>query len=100
MKRIKWDDPIWKTEIKIETDEIFPEKSLYWLSGGDEEWIKLENYTDPWNECYSYFEEEFGNMIIQAVKDSRTLLDIRNFFTKHLNLPILYDFAIKMNLVK
>lgn len=101
MNKTNLDDPIWKTEInKKITDVILPEKTLYWLTGGDKEWNTLENYIEPWNECYFYFEEEFGHIIIEAVNQSKTLLDIRNFFVKYLNLPILYDFAIKIDIVR
>jgi len=101
MKKTSSDDPIWRTEVnKKSLDGILPEKTLYWLSGGDKEWRTLDNYLEPWSNCYSYYEEEFGKLIIEAVEKSKTLADIRDYFIKYLNLPILYDFAIKIDIVR
>jgi hypothetical protein len=92
---------VWKTEIDdIKIEEISPEKSLFWLTGGYTEWRSLENYNRPWCDCYLEFQEEFGFLIINIVKKSRTLGDIRDGFLRYLNLPILYDFAISRNLIK
>ena len=92
---------VWETEIdNIKIEEISPEKSLFWLTGGYTEWRSLENYNRPWCDCYLEFQEEFGFLIINIVKKSRTLGDIRDGFLRYLNLPILYDFAISRNLIK
>lgn len=101
MRRLDFNDDIWKTELKnIVVDNITPEKSLFWLTGGYKEWKKLENYKKPWNECYLDFQEEFGFMVIRSVKRAKTLKDIRDGFLRYLNLPVLYDFAVSKNLVR
>jgi len=101
MMRIHLDDSsIWKKEIEFNFDEIEPQKSLYWLSGGDNEWITLQNYNTPWNKCYIDFQEEFGIIIMSILKKSKTLGDIRTGFLKYLNLPIIYEFAISKNLIR
>lgn len=101
MKDFKSDHFIWNTELgDIEIDDVTPEKSLFWLSGGYNEWINLEHYKQPWFECYLDFQEEFGFLIINIVNESNTMGDIRNKFIKYLNLPILYDFALSKNLIK
>ena len=102
MRISDWNDPIWKTVINnaMLNECILPEKSLYWLSGGEKEWNSLNNYKYSWSNCYSEFQEEFGILIIDIVKKSKTLLDIRNSFVKYLNLPILYNFAISKNIVR
>ena len=94
-------DQIWEVEIKdINTEDITPEKSLYWLSGGYKEWKSLENYNRPWCDCYLDFQEEFGFTILNYVNRSKTLGDVREYFIENLNLPILYDFALSKDLVR
>lgn len=90
---------IWDLELETEK-EIEPSKALFWLTGGFREWKNLENYNKPWSECHIDFQEEFGILIVNIVKKSKKLSDIRDDFFKYLNLPILYDFAISKNLVK
>jgi len=94
-------DQIWEVEIKdINTEDITPEKSLYWLSGGYKEWKTLENYNRPWCDCYLDFQEEFGFTILNIVNRSKTLGDVREYFIENLNLPVLYDFALSKDLVR
>jgi hypothetical protein len=94
-------DQIWEVEIKdINTEDIAPEKSLYWLSGGYKEWKSLENYNRPWCDCYLEFQEEFGFTILNIVNRSKTLGDVREYFIENLNLPVLYDFALSKDLVR
>lgn len=101
MRRLDFNDPIWKTEVKnIIPEQIVPEKSLFWLTGGYKEWEKLENYKKPWHECYLDFQEEFGFMIVKSVKRAKTLKDIRDSFLKYLSLPVLYEFAVSKDLVR
>ena len=89
----------WNLEI-INQSEITPEKSLFWLTGGHTEWKSLENYNRPWCDCYLEFQEEFGFLVVNLVKKSKTLLDVRNSFVKYLNLPTLYDFAVSKSYIK
>lgn len=102
MRKSDWNDPIWNTAIdkKMIYENITPEKALYWLSGGYKEWNSLDHYNQPWCDCYLEFQEEFGFLIVNIVKKSKTLLDIRDGFMKYLNLPTLYNFAISRNMVK
>lgn len=92
---------IWNTPIenKIKTDEISPEKSLYWLTGGDDEWTSLDNYSKPWHQMALTFQEEYGMLIVMIISKAKTLGDIRDGFMKYLNLPTLYDFAVKNEMV-
>lgn len=96
-----WNDPIWDMEIKgVSYEEISPEKALFWLTGGYAEWRTLEHYNRPWCDCYLEFQEEFGILIVNIIKRSKKLKDIRDNFIKYLNLPVLYDYAIKKDLLK
>ena len=94
-------DEVWKTDIKeINIDNISPEKSLYWLTGGEKEWKTLENYNRPWCDCYLDFQEEFGLLVVSIIKRSKTLEDMRKHFIEYLNLPVLYDFALSKKLLR
>ena len=99
--KVDWNDPVWDLEINdVELEKITPEKSLFWLTGGYSEWRTLENYNKPWCDCYLDFQEEFGYLIVNIIKKSKTLKDIRENFLKYLNLPILYDFAINRKMIR
>ena len=101
MRTIDINHSIWQMEIeKLDFETIVPEKSLFWLTGGHEEWRTLEHYSKNWSECYLDFQEEFGFMIIHSLKKSKNFKDIRDYFLKYLSLPILYDFAISKNLIR
>ena len=102
MRKVQWDDPIWDMNIdkRIVYEDITPEKSLFWLSGGNTEWKTLNHYNRPWCDCYLEFQEEFGFLIINIIKKSKKLSDIRDGFMKYLNLPVLYNFAISKDMVK
>ena len=91
-------DKIWDNVIDP-NDVISPTKCLYWLSGGDREWCDLKNYNKPWVDCSQKFYDEYGSLVLDIFKNSKTLGDIRDGFIKYLNLPILYDFAIKISIV-
>jgi hypothetical protein len=101
MRVCKPDDSAWDIEVNnTNIENISPEKSLFWLTGGTQEWINLENYNRPWCDCYLDFQEEFGFMIIKIIKDSKKLSEVRDGFIKYLNLPVIYDFAMSKNLLK
>jgi len=100
MKFKKWDSKFWELELKdIDYYNIVPEKSLYWLSGGDLEWKIMNNYKKDWKDCSSLYQEKFGITIINILQESKTLNDIKNKFLKNLNLPILYEFALENNII-
>ena len=100
MRKADWSDSIWESEIKNLDIDITPEKCLFWLTGGHSEWNTLDHYNQPWCDCYLEFQEEFGMLIINIIKNSKKLKDIRDGFNKYLNLPILYNFALSKNMVK
>jgi len=100
MRNPRTDSSIWSKKIQVNLESVEPQKALYWLSGGDNEWITLQNYNQPWNKCYLEFQEEFGFIVINILKKSKNLGDIRNGFQKYLNLPNLYEFALSKNLIR
>lgn len=100
MMRKDTDESIWDKKISIDYECIEPRRSLYWLSGGDSEWMTFRNYNIPWCECDLDFQEEFGFMVISILKKSKTLGDIREGFVRYLNLPVLYEFALNKGFVR
>lgn len=101
MKTKEINDEIWNLELnELKTEDISPAKSLFYLTGGYNEWSTLDNYTKPWSECCLDFQEEFGLMITKIIKRSKKLSDIKNGFSRYLSLPTLYDFALSKNLLK
>jgi hypothetical protein len=99
MKFIDNNHKLWNFEFKVDTNEISPSKSLFWLSGG-KEWNTSEHYKASWSESYLLFQEEFGISIINIVKKSKNLKEIREGFKNYLNLQIMYEFALSKDLTK
>lgn len=101
MRNCDFNHEIWNLEIEnYDSQNVNPEKSLFWLTGGYTEWRSLDHYTLPWQECYLEFQEEFGFIIVNTIKKYKKLSEIRNIFMRHLNLPVLYDFAVSKKFVK
>jgi hypothetical protein len=102
MMRFNVTDPnIWNRDItkNLDLDLIDSKKCLYWLSGGDDEWVKRHFYKRPWNECDLLFQEEFGVTVLVIYKKSKTLGDIKSGFLKFLNLPVFYEFSLSRGLI-
>jgi hypothetical protein len=88
------------TELKdVNLYNISPEKCLYWLSGGDKEWRFSNNYKVNWIDCCLDFQEEFGLKIIAILKKSKTTGQVRDLFSKYLNLPTLFEFSLEKGLI-
>jgi hypothetical protein len=100
MRNPNLDESIWRKELLLDFSTVKPRRSLYWLSGGDNEWVTLQNYNRPWSECDLEYQEEFGHMIMSILKKSKTLEDIKNGFIRYLNLPVLYEFALSQGYIK
>ena len=94
------DETIWENELPMDFDTVEPRRSLYWLSGGDNEWVTLQNYNRPWSQCDIEYQEEFGFMVMSILKKSKKLKDIKQGFIRYLNLPTLYEFALSQGYVK
>lgn len=101
MRKIDWSSAVWDLVIESKNlSSIAPERTLFWLSGGYTEWRTLDNYNRPWCDCYLEFQQEFGGLVYNITKRTRTLREIRDNFVRHLNLPILYEFAISKDFVR
>lgn len=94
------EENFWLIKPEININNISPDKTLYWLTGGDKEWITKNHYKYNWSDVYLSFQEEFGLMIVDILNKSNNFGEIRNKFIEKLNLPILYEFALEKNFVK
>ena len=92
------DDHFWGIPYKYNQD-VTIEKTLYWLSGGDNEWISKHNYSVSWSEIYHLYLENFEHIVINILKSAKTFGDIKKGFIKNLNLPVFYEFALDNDLI-
>jgi hypothetical protein len=99
VKDIFLDRKFWNIVIK-EKYSFDVENILYWLTGGDLEWEINKNYKYTWEEIKSVFKAEYEDTILSIISNSYQLKDIKNGFIKHLNMPTLYEFSLKNNLMK
>jgi len=94
------DNKFWETSFNININNIAPDKTLYWLSGGDREWISRTHYNKTWSEVYLTFQEEYGVSIIDIISKAKTFSDVKKEFLKKLNLPTLYEFSLDKGYLK
>lgn len=99
MMHLRVDGP-WHLEVGGSRVDSVPERCLYWLSGGDTEWVLLEHYRLPWPACYPDFCERWGAQVAAVAESSRTLGDIREGFRSRLGLVLLYDWCVSAGLVR
>lgn len=92
------DSNFWKITFN-KTKNISPDKTLYWLSGGDKEWITRTHYSKSWADVYLTYQEEFGMIIFNIVDRSKTFEDIRKEFLRKLNLSTLYEFSLEKGFI-
>lgn len=97
-KNIKEED-FWKMMHNVKISNISPDKALYWLSGGDEEWISRNNYKKSWADSYLLFQAEFGLTVINIIEKAKTFGDIKSGFNKKINMETLYEFSLENNLI-
>jgi hypothetical protein len=65
------DKEFWKITFNVDINNIAPDKTLYWLSGGDVERKSKNHYNFNWSEVYLTFQEEFGLTIIKYNNKSK-----------------------------
>ena len=94
------DSNFWKTPFNINVDNISPDKTLYWLSGGDNEWLEKMHYSKSWSDVYLNFQEEFGMLIINTILKAKNFGEIRSEFVKKLNLTTIYEFSLDKGFIK
>lgn len=93
-----YNEDLW--DIKINKSKISYSRILFWLSGGYSEWFENDNYKYKWEDVNHLFVNHFRDTINEIIIESETLLDIRNNFLFKLNMPLMYEFSLKMKLIK
>jgi hypothetical protein len=99
MFKVHEDDEVWQTKV-TQINNIQPSKCLYWLTGGDIEWNRLNNFNERWSDCYKIFESEFGEIIIDIVNNSNTLGDIKRGLKERVNLLTIYEFSLATKIIQ
>lgn len=94
------DEMFFNTLFNVNISNISPDKALYWLTGGDGEWVSKKHYNKSWSEVYLTYQEEYGLTIINIIEKANTLGEVRNGFIKYMNLPTLYEFSLKKGFIK
>ena len=88
------DKEIWKIKISNVDKDVQAIKALYWLTGGNDEWVNLENYTINWSSASIFFEEKIGKELLNGINKCDTLGDIRKLLERRFNLGRLYELAL------
>jgi len=93
-------DNIWNTKLtEKDKKEVSAAKALYWLTGGNNEWIETSNYKVDWHEASIIFKKKFGGKITRIIRKADTLEDIRIKFKQNFNLSLIYEFALDNNII-
>jgi len=79
--------------------EISVSKALYWLTGGNNEWINSNNYKVDWHDASEIYKKKYGGQITRIVRKAKTIGDIKEKFEQNFNLVDLYEFAIENDLI-
>jgi hypothetical protein len=99
----KLDSGFWKIALnESEKYDISINRILYWITGGDNEWKTSDHkeYKYDWYEVEEIFRDRFEDIILDIVRTSETLLDVRNGIIEKISLPIVYEFALNNDLIK
>lgn len=100
MKNGVQDENFWKLPTSLFNKDIQAERCLYWLSGGDAEWVILDNYSDYWYNYCTDFCNRWESTVKDAIEKSENLSDIRDSFEKNVSLLAIYDWAIGRGFVR
>lgn len=92
------DSKLWNIKITNKYD-ISTKNVLYWLTGGNSEWMDKKHYKYDWDEVELIFNHHFEETILDIISRSNTLGDMKRGFMKHLNLPIIYEFSLNNDLI-
>lgn len=87
-------DKIWNITISNNDKELYSTAgAVLWLTGGLSTWEKLDL---DWLDYYSQLDSEYGYQIMQIVKRSSTLNDIKVQFIEYFNLDKMYNSILKI----
>jgi hypothetical protein len=93
-------EDLWDIEITNKMREnVNIEKSLYWITGGDREWVKNKTYKKTWKELSNTFTKKYSRKLNSINNNSKTLGDVRDELLKYMSLPIIYEFALNEDMI-
>jgi hypothetical protein len=93
-----YEDKIWDIQVKEKWNSS-ADKALYWLTGGDKEWLDGKRYKYQWKDVCHIFTHKYSDIIYDVLEKAETLKDIRDGFNKHLPMVKLYEFSLNNGLI-
>lgn len=73
---------------------------LYWLSGGDREWLFGVNYRVKWHTAEEHIVDEFGEHLLYCVGRARTMRELRDVLAKNFPLSVFYELMLERGWVR
>ena len=95
---VPYEDKVWDIQVKEKWNSS-ADKALYWLSGGDKEWLDGKRYKYQWKDVFHIFTHKYSDIIYDVLEKAETLKDIRDGFNKHLPMTKLYEFSLNNGLI-
>jgi hypothetical protein len=89
-------------DVKLSSDDIYgcdPANALYWLSGGDAEWVDGFRYNKKWSSVADVYLDRFGSDLFDAVEVCSTFADLRYIYSTEFKLQYFYEFALENNFI-
>lgn len=95
------DNPLLKIQLKqLDFYNIDTIQALYWLSGGDEEWMENDHYSKKWAEVCTLFADRFTDSLLDEMMHCNTIGDIAKVLMTYYNITYMYDYALSIGIVK
>lgn len=73
---------------------------LYWLTGGDREWMFGTNYKVKWDRAGDMFEDALADRVLYAVHSCTTLGELRDSLQQNFKLLETYELMLENNWVQ
>ena len=99
VNNLESDRKFWNIKLINKYENINLEKTLYWLSGGKNEWNINKVYKHKWEDVKDIFLYKYSDKLLEIIKKSRTLGDLKRGFKRFLNLQEIYEFSLTNNLI-
>lgn len=80
-------------DIRYDKTECNPNKSLYWITGGDKVWNNLD-----WYKYSDIINDELSDIIIHIWETSETIGELQDRLLKTLNPARIYELLLKLRI--
>lgn len=80
-------------------DRSYFPSAIYWLSGGDREWIYGRYYTKEWAEVRDFYCNYFSPLFYDSLHNVETLGDVLSIFREKFNLALFYEFGLAYSMI-